>query len=110
MSRLIGRKNETTQLDNIIQSSEPEFVVIFGRRRIGKTFLINQYFNNKFTFKHTGLALKNKTEQLHNFGESLRRYGSPLSPDPKKLDGSIFTVTHIVGKRQKNEKEKSSLH
>ncbi len=83
MARYIGRKNEAARLDNIMQSSEPEFVVIFGRRRIGKTYLINQYYNNKFAFKHTGLALKDKTEQLHNFGESLRMYGSPLCPDPK---------------------------
>ena len=105
MSRLIGRKNETTQLDNIIQSSEPEFVVIFGRRRIGKTFLINQYFNNKFTFKHTGLALKNKTEQLHNFGESLRRYGSPLSPDPKNWM-EAFSLLRVLLENTKKTKGK----
>lgn len=105
MSRLIGRKNETTQLDNIIQSSEPEFVVIFGRRRIGKTFLINQYFNNKFTFKHTGLALKNKTEQLHNFGESLRRYGSPLCPDPKDWM-EAFSLLRVLLENTKKTKGK----
>jgi len=96
MARLIGRKNEATQLDNIMQSSEPEFVVIFGRRRIGKTFLINQYFNNKFTFKHTGLALKNKAEQLHNFGESLRRYGSPLCPDPKDWSDAFLQLRTLL--------------
>lgn len=83
MAALIGRHQETKQLDEIMKSGNAEFVVLFGRRRIGKTFLINQYYNAKFTFKHTGLALKDKGEQLRNFGESLRKYGSPLCPDPK---------------------------
>ena len=83
MAKLIGRHSESAQLDEIMQSDNPEFVVIFGRRRIGKTFLINQYFGDHFTFKHTGLASKHKTEQLQNFGETLRNFGSKLCPDPK---------------------------
>lgn len=105
MTKLIGRQKEAKQLDEIMQSDDPEFVVIFGRRRIGKTFLINQYFNNKFTFKHTGLATKDKNEQLRNFGESLRRFGSPLCPDPKDWS-EAFALLRTLIENTKNKSKK----
>ena len=80
---IIGRKNEINELQLVLESEEPEFVVVYGRRRVGKTYLVNQFFDNRFVFKVTGVAERNaKKKQLANFGESLRRYGSPLCPDP----------------------------
>ena len=52
-------------------SKEAEFVVAYGRRRVGKTFLVNTYFDDKNTFKLTGFAKKGKREQLANFTSSL---------------------------------------
>ena len=81
---IIGRKLELEELKIVSQSDCPEFVVVYGRRRVGKTYLINQFFNNEFSFKVTGIATKKSRQiQLANFGESLRKYGSPLCPDPK---------------------------
>ena len=96
MAKLIGRHKESERLSNILQSDCPEFIVIFGRRRIGKTFFINQYFEQKFSFKHTGLALKDRNEQLRNFGESLRRYGSPLCPDPKDWQEAFYMLRVLL--------------
>ena len=73
---LVGREAEIKHLDAIVSSMEAEFVVVSGRRRVGKTFLINTYFDDKFTFKLTGLAKKGKREQLANFTTSLNRYSS----------------------------------
>jgi len=42
--KLIGRKEEIRILDRLLKSKEPEFLAIYGRRRIGKTFLIEQHF------------------------------------------------------------------
>ena len=50
---------------------------------MGKTFLINNFFKNSFTFKVTGLAKKDKAAQLHNFGDALKVQGSPLCPYPR---------------------------
>ena len=72
---LVGRKNEINRLKSIMESNEAEFVVVYGRRRVGKTFLINSFFGDNFTFKLTGLAKRSKTEQLTNFTASLNRYG-----------------------------------
>lgn len=56
-------------------SSRSEFVVVYGRRRIGKTYLIKKYFNEVFSFYATGLSNKNTKDQLKVFNESLIEYG-----------------------------------
>ena len=72
---LIGRHAEQKALAQIVKSTEAEFVVVYGRRRIGKTFLVNSFFNDSYAFKLTGLAKKSKREQLANFTTALNRYG-----------------------------------
>ena len=74
MDLLVGRKNEQEHLDAIMESRESEFVVVYGRRRVGKTFLVNNYFGDSYTFKYTGIAKKSKSEQLTNFSTALNRY------------------------------------
>ena len=64
---LVGRKAELKSLSQIVMSKEAEFVVVYGRRRVGKTFLVNTFFNDHYAFKLTGLAKKGKREQLANF-------------------------------------------
>lgn len=68
---LIGREAEIRQLESIQSSKEAEFVVVYGRRRVGKTFLVNSFFDNQYAFKLTGLSKKSKSEQLSNFSNSL---------------------------------------
>ncbi|MBR4392365.1 MAG: ATP-binding protein [Bacteroidales bacterium] len=72
---MVGRKNEIEHLETIMKSREAEFVVVYGRRRVGKTFLVNTFFNDHYAFKLTGLAKNSKREQLANFTASLNRYG-----------------------------------
>ena len=64
---LIGRKEELEILDAAFNSYKSEFVILYGRRRVGKTFLINQKFGNAYTFRITGLAKATLTQQLTNF-------------------------------------------
>ena len=73
---IIGRKAEKEHLQAILGSTEAEFVVVYGRRRVGKTFLVNSLFADNFAFKLTGLAKKSKNDQLSNFTASLNRYGN----------------------------------
>lgn len=73
---LVGRKAETKQLESIMASKEAEFVVVYGRRRVGKTFLVNTFFHDDYAFKLTGLAKNSKREQLANFTAALNRYGN----------------------------------
>jgi AAA+ ATPase superfamily predicted ATPase len=71
--KIIGRSEEIRELDEIMRSGKPEFIVVYGRRRVGKTFLIREYFKDDFFFKHTGLAKGSANVQLAEFNKSLRR-------------------------------------
>lgn len=70
---LIGRNTELKYLEKVYRSKEAEFVVLYGRRRVGKTFLIRQFFKQKkcLFFQVTGLQKGNLTTQLTHFAEAL---------------------------------------
>lgn len=79
---MIGRIDEQRRLREAFESEYSEFVAVYGRRRVGKTFLIREQFNYKFTFQHTGLARTSTREQLQSFQLSLRRQGYKKAPLP----------------------------
>ena len=56
MSTIIGRKKEIEELEKLYHSDRPEFVAIYGRRRVGKTFLVKQALKGRITFQHTGVS------------------------------------------------------
>lgn len=56
-------------------SKRPELVVVYGRRRVGKTYLIREYFNKNFSFYATGLTSEKTKGQLRGFTASLNEYG-----------------------------------
>ena len=64
---IIGRKTELEILDRVYKSSKSEFLILYGRRRVGKTFLVNQKFEEHFTFSMTALANTPMSQQLINF-------------------------------------------
>ena len=72
---IIGRLEEKKILEKSLKSKKPEFIVVYGRRRIGKTYLIKNYFENKFSFYTSGLNDKTYKIQLNNFKNSLIEYG-----------------------------------
>lgn len=68
----IGRKKEIKQFDRILRSKKSEFLTVYGRRRVGKTFLIREYFNYTFDFQISALANAHTEQQLFNFDNTLR--------------------------------------
>ena len=72
---LIGRTYERELLKQCVQSKESELVIVYGRRRVGKTFLVNQFFNNNFTFKLTGVYHQPTSVQLERFAVQMEEYG-----------------------------------
>jgi len=71
-----GRKNEKKVLKQCFESGVPEFLVVYGRRRIGKTYLIREYFNDKLDFYVTGLASEKMNDQLHAWNNAINYYFS----------------------------------
>ena len=61
---LIGRQYEKGRLLSAYESEYSEFVAVYGRRRVGKTFLIRETFDYKFAFQHSGLANSPRATQL----------------------------------------------
>ena len=72
---IIGRELEQDILLRLLNSKSSEFVAIYGRRRIGKSFLVNELFGKKITVRVTGLFNKSKVEQIRNFNEALAEAG-----------------------------------
>lgn len=54
MNKLIGRDKEYEELKRCLHSDRSELVIVYGRRRIGKTFLIEEFFGQQFDFKYVG--------------------------------------------------------
>ena len=71
---IIGREIEQEILRQRKESDAPELIAIYGRRRIGKTFLVRRYFNDKFSFYCTGIYQGTKKEQLGEFNRQLEHY------------------------------------
>ena len=69
--KVIGRKSEYERLDDCMGEAEPQLIGIYGRRRVGKTFLVNSYFEGRFDFKITGVYNQSIEVQLGNFKEEL---------------------------------------
>ena len=80
---IIARKYENEQLEKTLNSKQSEFVVVYGRRRVGKTFLIKEFFNEKFTFYSSGVLQGKTKTQLKAFNQSLIEYGSKYKDTPK---------------------------
>jgi AAA+ ATPase superfamily predicted ATPase len=94
--RIIGRASERSLLKEYLNSPTPEFVAVYGRRRVGKTFLINEFFQEDFAFSVTGLAKEGKDKQLHNFYTALKKYGTQTeSPSGNWYDAFEDLIAHL---------------
>jgi uncharacterized protein len=73
MRSIVGRHREIEILNKYYSSSNSEFVAVYGRRRVGKTFLIRTVFDQKFTFQLTGIGNATLKQQLTNFHLSIQK-------------------------------------
>ena len=71
--KIIGREKEIQRLDRVSREEEAQLVIVYGRRRVGKTFLIKQYFSGRFDFMLTGIYNQPKEMQLKGFITELNR-------------------------------------
>jgi len=102
---MIGREEEKADFIRFLESEKSEFVVVFGRRRVGKTFLIREFFGNKFTFYHTGMANTEMEVQLHNFNSSLHKYGKIPYPKVSNWLESFEQLIHLLSNKKQKEKK-----
>ena len=72
---IIGREAEQETLHECLRSQKSEFIALYGRRRVGKTFLIREVFENDFVFYATGILDGTGKEQLENFNKEIKDFG-----------------------------------
>ena len=89
---LIGRKQEQYELNRLLELEESQFCVVYGRRRVGKTFLIRETYADKIVFQHTGLANAPRMQQLSEFAASLKNHGFIVDKTPK----TWFEAFHLL--------------
>lgn len=113
MAHIVGRIEEKTLLNNLYNSGKAEFVALYGRRRVGKTFLVREYFKNEFAFYHTGLSpfeMEEKQlleQQLRSFSYSLSRYGADIYETPKDwMEAFNVLITLLENKLHSNPQKR----
>ena len=89
MENIVGRDKEIKELLELYESGKAEFVAVYGRRRVGKTFLVDECLKGKITFRHAGLSPVDKESnknsvknQLKHFYYSLQLHGMKKSQCP----------------------------
>jgi len=93
---IIAREKEIKVLRSTLTSSKSEFVAVYGRRRVGKTFLIREAFSNKFTFQHAGIHGENRETQLAAFCRSLQAAGLKETGKPRNWIEAFELLKEVV--------------
>lgn len=71
MEKVAGRQAEQAQMRQLLETGRSEFLAIYGRRRVGKTFLIRNVYQKELVFQMTGIAHAGMSQQLVNFTAEL---------------------------------------
>lgn len=94
---LIGRKEEIFRLKKAFCSEVSEFVAVYGRRRVGKTYLIRETFGKDFVFQYTGIYNIPNKQQLEEFHHNLLIYGKNTDlPIPKNWFEAFHMLESVI--------------
>lgn len=112
MERLVGRLKEKEELNMLYDSDKPEFVAVYGRRRVGKTFLVDEVLKDKITFRHAGLSpvdeKNNKNslkDQLQHFFYSLKAQGSQVRRRPTSWMEAFFMLSQLLEQKDDGSRQ-----
>lgn len=96
---MIGREEEIREMNERYDSGRPEFIAVYGRRRVGKTYLIDEALKDRITFRHAGLSPVDEQnhknglkEQLRHFYLSLQLQGMRKSKCPSSWLEAFFML------------------
>ncbi len=100
MENIIGREYERRVLDACYESERAELVAVYGRRRVGKTFLIKNHFNDKIDFYVTGMYNATKKEHLQFFNRQLCAYSGLFYPIVDNWFDAFEQLKHFIINRK----------
>lgn len=110
MSVIIGRNQETQELMHAYRRKQSQLVAVYGRRRVGKTYLVRELFKNEFAFYHTGVSpveLKDENlleVQLREFNATLVRYGAEDIEPPTNWTKAFERLITLLSKVPKEKR------
>lgn len=101
---MIGREQERQELIRLYGSTEAQFIAIYGRLGVGKTYLVSSIFDGMFTFRHSGISpadLESKGKgllrsQLNQFYNSLRIYGLDNEKCPQSWMEAFYLLEKLL--------------
>ena len=109
---MIGREKEVKELLDLYNSNKAQFIAVYGRRRVGKTYLINETFQNKITFHHAGLSPIEETKsksllksQLEQFYYSILQHGMKKSHRPTSWLEAFFMLEMFLQEKDNGERQ-----
>jgi len=108
---MIGREREQEKLLELYKRCQADLVAVYGRRRVGKTFLIEETFHDEFLFMHAGLFLEGLGDkeklatQLDGFYKSLLLYGSDEKEAPTTWFDAFFYLEKLILKKDNGSKQ-----
>ena len=105
--KIAGRQAEVVLLQSLLKKEESAFVAMYGRRRIGKTYLIRQVFENEIVFECSGVLGKNMPQQLENFWRSLNETNPQAQPPlpPKTWLAAFFQLRFYLNLQKQDTKK-----
>lgn len=110
---IIGRQKEIERLYRLYNSDKSEFVAIYGRRRVGKSFLVDEAFKDRIVFNAVGVYIDEeeldeqsyRQKQLSHFYSSLLDYGLPTgTPKPLSWEEAFRLLRQILSKKRNKRK------
>lgn len=102
---MIGRKTEIEKIERLLASERAEFLAVTGRRRVGKTFLVDTLLKKQYCFSITGIQNGSMAAQLVNFGIKLSEYdGTNLPQEPENWQMAFLQLKSYLKTLPKGQK------
>lgn len=105
METIIGRDEEKKILEELLHSGEAELIAVYGRRRIGKTFLIRNFFYRQLAFEFSGMHDASLQDQLQSFSVALQEAMAsplPVAPPATWIEAFQHLTTYLQGRIKKD--------
>lgn len=111
---MVGRKDEIAELNRAYMSNRAQLVAVYGRRRVGKTYLVDETFKGKITFRHAGLSpievekgasISPLKAQLKHFYNSLLLHGMKKTECPENWLDAFLMLEMLLESKGADEKQ-----
>ncbi len=104
---VVGRYREKELLKGALMSSRSELIAVYGRRRIGKTFLIREFYEKEIVYSVTGFSEGNRSVQIKNFMTKLNSFTDEFKNEKPKdwIDSFVLLKKYISGLRKAKGKK-----